>query len=186
MRSQRRRRFCSSGQGMVEFSMVAPLAFLTIFSLIGVGLMLFNQNRLTDTLRDAVRAGAVCGSQTNPNTDIPGTVIACNDSNWQSWTISQLKNIDGGYDWAGNTTFTVITEHADGTTSTVPGDTGHQALNPNVPLDCSISAVPPDVYVQITLTYNQPVLIPIVGQFFANGPNDTRKLQSTAQALCEQ
>lgn len=47
------------GQAMVEFALVAPLLFLTIFGIISLGLGVFYQQQLTNAAREAARYAAI-------------------------------------------------------------------------------------------------------------------------------
>lgn len=49
----------SPGQSMVEFALIAPLLFLLLFGIIELGLMLNIYIGLTNSAREAARAGAV-------------------------------------------------------------------------------------------------------------------------------
>jgi TadE-like protein len=55
----------SRGQGLVEFALVAPLAFLVIFGIISIGLWVFYQQQITNVAREAARFAAI-HSSTSP------------------------------------------------------------------------------------------------------------------------
>jgi hypothetical protein len=58
------------------------------------------------------------------------------------------------------------------------------APTPAVPSSCSTATN--NVYVYVTTTYNQPLYVPLIGNLFSTGANNTRVLTANAQALCEQ
>jgi Flp pilus assembly protein TadG len=63
---QRRRFF---GQNMVEFALVAPLFFFTIFGVLEGGWLLYNQNEITNAARDGARYAAVHGTESQGLSD---------------------------------------------------------------------------------------------------------------------
>jgi len=139
--SRMKQRFASGrrGQALVEYALVVPLIFLLVFGLIDFGRLFFTELTLQYALRAAARY-AVTGNHL-PDTTNP------------SQTLSRLASIQQ-----------VAQQHAMGISvaglqisSTVGGATGPGA------------AGGPGDSIRLSLTYNLPLMTPIIGQFFRNG-----------------
>lgn len=148
---------------MVEFALVAPIAFILVLGIVVVAIVATNQNRLTNTARDAARAAAVCGSDAAYTTLPNGQ--ACNDSQALSYATGQLQQIDGSYGWSPGLSIVDQSGTIDGTTLA----------------DCK-----PGRLVMVTANYQQPLFVPFIGVLIGNASTNTRTLQATAEATCEQ
>lgn len=148
---------------MVEFALVAPLGFILVLSIVVVAVVATNQNRLSNTARDAARAAAVCGSN-QAYTTLPNG-HSCTDSEAMSYATGELKKIDGAYTWS--PVFSVVDQSgaSDGT---------------------SLSNCRPGRLVMVTADYQQPLFVPFMGVLVGNAASNTRTLQARAEATCEQ
>jgi Flp pilus assembly protein TadG len=154
---------------MVEFALVAPIAFLFIIGILVVSVVVLHQNQLANTSRDIARAAAICGGA-NPNTStttLPGGA-SCTDVNVAAYAQAQLAGIDSSFTWTPTVTVTT------------PAGVS-VALNPNKIASC----VPGDE-VHVAVTYSQSLYVPVVSNLFANAAGGVRTLSATGVATCEQ
>jgi len=82
----------SSGQSMVEFALIAPLLFLLLFGIIELGFMVNIYIGLTNSARDAARAGAVYQYTVPGSGDTSTTAIDAQRKLQISTAISQTLN----------------------------------------------------------------------------------------------
>jgi len=148
---------------MVEFALAAPIAFVLVLGIVVVAIVASNQNRLTNTARDAARAAAVCGTGTAyavlPNGQPCTTAAAL------SYTTAELQKIDGSYPWS--PTLGVIDSSG-------------------APAGSSLSDCATGRQVVVRAAYAQPLFVPMIGVLIGNPSTNTRTLQATAEATCEQ
>ena len=70
----RRNLRCHCGQSLVEFALVLPLLLVLTFGIIEFGIMLFNQQILTNASREGARAGIVSQTPRVPYASIDSVV----------------------------------------------------------------------------------------------------------------
>jgi Flp pilus assembly protein TadG len=162
---------------MVEFALVAPLAFLLIIGIVVVGIVVLHQNQLANTSREIARAAAVCGSSPpdpsgNPTiTKLPNGAT-CNDANLLSYARALLANIDSTNTW--NPTFTVL--NVSGVSCTVAGACAVSGSG--------LASCMGGYAFHVSVTYPQPLYVPLVSNLLGSG--GVRTLNATGVASCEQ
>ena len=177
---RRHGRRSTNGVSMVEFALVAPLFVLLVLGIVVAGIVVMNVIGLNNGLRDAVRAAAVCGSQTDvsgTNATLPDGTTPCTSANLLTYVTTQLNNLHGGA-----TSGSVLITLEDPTKLTggvpTPEGTGFAALKNN--------CVAGKYLVKIHAAYTQPLYLPLVGVFLGNnGSSTSRQLDGTAEATCE-
>lgn len=161
---------------MVEFALVAPVAFLLLLGIIVLGIVVTNQIALTQAVRDGSRAAALCGSTmngANPATLPDGT--ACTTGNITTYINGKLG---------------VVSPTLKGTeTYTVYNNAGTVVAGPSTAdttvASCSVSNQQPYT-VEVSVTYQQPLYLPLIGNIFGNGATNTRTINAKGEATCEQ
>ncbi len=163
------------GVSMVEFALAAPLAFLLLLGLVVVGITVTHQIQLNQAVKNSARAVAICGvaAEQNPYNSPAGTLPngrSCTpgtNGNVQAYINGQLDGVASGlggqdtvtvYDTSGSATVWTSTELADA---------------------CS-----PGEIIQVSISYQQPLYLPLVGYALGNGPTDTRQLSADGEATC--
>ena len=160
------------GVSMVEFTLVAPMGFLLLLGIIVSGIVVTNFVQLTNAARDGARMAAICGSgvNLNPPTQMPDGSGPCSDSAIVTYITNHLVAVPLS---ARPQIFVCsATEAANGTCSSL----GTQSL-----ADCQ-----PGRIVEVDMTYDQPLYLPLVSNVLETNPNGTRTLTASAQATCEQ
>lgn len=156
---------------MVEFALIAPMAFLLLLGLLVMGIVVMNFIQLSNAVRDGARAAAVCGgagfeagstgsstlsggqSQTLPNGQV------CTSGNLDSYITNKLQSITG------------VTPQVSILTS------GGTDLT-----QCSQG-----VEVKVKASYAQPLYFPLIGRLIGDSGNSTvRTISATGEATCEQ
>jgi hypothetical protein len=189
------------GVAIVEFSLLAPIAFVLLLGLLVLGLLVANQNLLTDAVRDTARAAAVCGGfNRDQNTKFSAptgsaTPTACGADAASSWTsLSKYANARLSF-LAGAG---ALTAPAATTTNCqqLPPPSGvvkialvclfdkndaPVATSNNPFWDCQ-----PGYKIEISSQAAQPLYMPLLGHIFGNGGSNTRTLSADAEAVCEQ
>lgn len=190
----RTRRAGRHGVAMVEFALVAPIAFLILLGIVITGIAVSNQIALSNGVRDAVRAAAVCGGNIGPrdlNTQLPSTngqaAQTCSWANFQTYISARLSKLAGAGtvspptgSFAGNTNCAAV---AAAEVCLYKSDGTAVALSSSNPLDLCQKGYK----IEVSSQYGQPLFIPLVGRFLgSNGSTSTRNLTADAQATCEQ
>jgi Flp pilus assembly protein TadG len=164
---------------MVEFTLVAPMGFLLLLGIIVSGIVVTNFVQLTNAARDGARIAAICGSGVNltPATPMPdgsvdalGNPIPCSDTAVVNYIANHLVAVP--LSTRPQIFVCSAQQAANGTCSVL----GTQSL-----ADCQ-----PGRIVEVDMTYDQPLYLPLVSNVFENNPNGTRTLTASAQATCEQ
>jgi Flp pilus assembly protein TadG len=190
------------GQGLVEFAIVGPIAFLLLLGIIIVGITGANQDLLTNSVRDTARVAAVCGglatrstqgpgqTPANPVTQLPAVaalpVNTCSWANLNTWAGARLTQLIGG------------------STVTSPSASGHSncanlansdalvclfdASNTAVPVTASnpLDLCQRGYKIEISSQYAQPLYVPLVSNLLGTGGTTSRTLSADAEATCEQ
>jgi Flp pilus assembly protein TadG len=166
------------GQAMVEFALIAPAGFLLLLSILVVGILVTNYIQLANAARDGARVAAICGSSaTAQMTDNSGNTQACTPANVASYITAHLVALP-----AGSVTpqiyFCTSAEVQSGTCA-VPANLLSSTATAFT--QCQTGAI-----FEIDMYYDQPLYLPLVGNFFQTSPNNTRRLTASAEATCEQ
>lgn len=173
----------------MEFALLAPVALLLLFGIVVVGIVVTNQVQLSNAARDAARAAAICGGARGYTYDeaVAGTVTVtsgtttlpngqlCTFANLKAYITSRLNAIPGGGSAVSTNLVVCPTDLSCLAPSPQP--------DPKVLDECSRGE-----YVEVTMSFNQPLFLPLVGTWLAtpSAPSNTRTLTSTAEAICEQ
>jgi len=167
IRVRSRRREC--GVTAVEFALLAPLAFFLLLSIVVVGIVVTNFVQLTNEAREGARIAAICGSVSTA--EMPDGSGACSDSAIAAYVTDHLVAIP-----AGNVSpqiYVCTPAQAAAGQCTTSGSHG-------------ISNCQPGRIVEVDMSFDQPLYLPLVSNVFQTKPNGTRKLTASAQATCEQ
>jgi Flp pilus assembly protein TadG len=179
----------ASGQGLVEFALVGPLALLVLLGIAVCGIAVANQNLLSNGVRDAVRAAAVCGgSARDAKTQLPavGAVasLPCSWSQFDTYVQARLTQLAGG---------SALSAPTGGTNClALPSNSALVCLYDNTNTAKAFSSNPLDscqvgYKIEVSSQYAQPLYLPLVGNVLgSNGSTTTRTLSADAVATCEQ
>ena len=152
---------------MVEFALVGPLGFLLLLGIIVLGVVILTQVQLSNAVRTGARAAAVCGSNPGGTTTLPNGAI-CSDTTINAYITSQVRSLHSN---APAATVSVL----DTSGVPVPGS-GSNSVAKCVKGDT----------VALSEAYDQPLFLPLVGNFFGNASTNTRTITVQAEATCEQ
>jgi Flp pilus assembly protein TadG len=161
------------GQAMVEFALIAPAGFLLLLSILVVGILVTNYIQLANAARDGARVAAICGSSASAT--MPDSSGACTPSNVAAYITSHLVALP-----AGSVTpqiyFCTNAEVQSGTCAV-----SSNLLSSSTFAQCQLGSI-----FEVDMYYDQPLYLPLVGNFFQTSPNNTRRLTASAEATCEQ
>jgi Flp pilus assembly protein TadG len=186
-RGNARRR--KGGQGIVEFALVGPIVLLVLLGIAVCGIAVANQNLLSNGVRDAVRAAAVCGgSGRDAKTRLPaaGAVASqpCSWSQFDAYAQARLTQLAGG---------NALSAPTGGTNCmTLPSHSGLVCLYDSTNTAKTFTGNPLDgcqqgYKIELSAKYAQPLYLPLVGNVLGNnGSTSTRTLSADAVATCEQ
>ncbi len=152
---------------MVEFALVGPIAFVLLLAIIVTGIVVTNYIQLTNAARDGARLAAICGSVAT--TQMPDGSGTCTPSNIQNYIARHLVSVP----LASLPTVSVCS----------PSDaaTGACAANGRAIGTCQVGKI-----VEVDMTYDQPLYLPLISNLLQTKPNGTRTISASAQATCEQ
>ena len=168
---RRRARSRSRGTSAVEFALVGPTAFLLLLGSVVLGVVVTHEVQLSQAVRDGARAAAICGSDTGSSsvTTLPdGT--PCTTANITAYINARVDSVSPTL--ANQAVVTVF--DANGTS--VQTSTGGAAT----------VACAPGYTLQVAITYQQPLYVPLVGAVFGNASTNTRTISAQGEAACEQ
>lgn len=162
---------------MVEFAFVAPVGFLLLLGIIVTGIVVTNYIQLTNAARDGARLAAICGGGTwtqpgapsNTTTLMPDGSGPCTPSNIQNYIARHLVSIP----LAQLPTVSVCS----------PIDAAAGACVAN---GSGLGSCEPGRIVEVDMTYDQPLYVPLISNLLQTKPNGTRTISASAQATCEQ
>jgi hypothetical protein len=157
---------------MVEFAFVAPMGFLLLLGIIVVGIIVTNLVQLTNIAREGARIAAVCGGGTAKNAlKMPdGSGQDCTDVNIENYITAHLVAVPAG---SVTPAIYVCTPQTFATCQ--------QSANLGFK-NCYGQA---GAIVEVVMSYDQPLYLPLVSNVFQTKPNGTRTLTASAQATCE-
>jgi hypothetical protein len=153
----------------VEFSFVAPMGFLLLLGIVVAGIIVTNFIQLTNEAREGARIAAICGA--GPSVPMPDGSGTCSDVAIQNYITNHLVAVPGGSVTPAIYVCTP-TQAASGLCSTQ----GSQGI-----ANCYGQQ---GAIVEVDMSYDQPLYLPLVGSFFQTKPG-VRTLKASAQATCE-
>lgn len=161
---------------MVEFALIGPVAFLLLLGVIVLGVIVLHEIQLTQAVRDSARAAAICGSNTSPTnvfSTLPDSNLPCTGANIVAYINARVAKVDPSL--SNQATVTVY----DSTGASVSTATGASAGT--VVSNCS-----PNAYtVEVSITYAQPLYLPLVSNVFGTSGGNTRTISAKGEATCE-
>jgi Flp pilus assembly protein TadG len=176
--SARRRQ---SGVSMVEFALVAPVAFTLLLGLPVLAILVMGQIQLTNAVRDGIRAAAICGSDPQQSNTLPDGTTACTASganpgtNVKAYVDSRFDALQGSSDNA----VIIYMNIYDKTDAT------HTVKGTYPATMCQRGQV-----IEVEAQYSQPLYVPFIGRLLGgsayNQASNTRTITDKAQAVCEQ
>jgi Flp pilus assembly protein TadG len=158
---------------MVEFTLVAPMGFLLLLGIIVVAIIVTNFIQLTNEAREGARIAAICGegSATTP-AQMPDGSGPCTDAAIATYITTHLVAVPGG---SVNPKIYVCTPAQ--AASDVCSTQGSQGI-----ANCYGQS---GRIVEVDMSYDQPLYLPLVSGVFSTNSNGTRTLKASAQATCE-
>ena len=142
------------------------MAFLLLLGGVVLGIVITHQIQLTQAVRDGARAAAICGSSTDQGTGstLPdGTV--CTTANISAYLNSRVD--------------AVSSQLADQAVVTIFDANGTS-------VGTSATACAPGYTLEVSITYQQPLFVPLVGVVVGNPTTNTRTISAQGEATCEQ
>jgi Flp pilus assembly protein TadG len=166
-RPQRHRRAGSSGATVAEFALIAPIGFLLITTIVVVGIVVTNFIQLTNAARDGVRVAAICaGDVTSGLTPQLPDGTSCSVTSVDAYINARLTSIP-------SITPTIQVCPAGSSGSSCPV------------ASADLSGCTSGAYLEVTMSFDQPLFLPMVSSFFQTKPNGVRTLQAQAEAACQ-
>jgi Flp pilus assembly protein TadG len=163
---RRRAHSRSRGTSAVEFALVGPTAFLLLLGAVVLGVVVTHEIQLSQAVRDSARAAAICGSDTGPS-----TVTTLPDG-----TPCTTANITA-----------YINARVDAVSPTLANQAVITVFNTSgSSVGTSPAACVPGYTIQIAITYQQPLFVPLVGAVVGNASTNTRTISAQGEATCEQ
>jgi Flp pilus assembly protein TadG len=164
------------GQAMVEFALIAPAGFLLLLSILVVGIIVTNYIQLNNAARDGARVAAICGSSNSAH--MPDNSGPCTPTGVSNYIARQLVALP-----AGSVTPQIYFCTVNQSNCT---PTANNLCSSNIALGQTFCQCQQGALLEVTMFYDQPLYIPLVGNLFQTSPNNTRRLSATAEATCEQ
>ena len=156
----------SRGTSAVEFALVGPTAFLLLIGGVVLGIVITHEIQLSQAVRDSARAAAICGSSTDQGTG----------STLPDGTLCTTTN---------------ITAYINARVDAVSPSLGNQAVvtvfnTSGSSVGTSAIGCAPGYTLQVSITYQQPLFVPLVGAVVGNSSTNTRTISAQGEATCEQ
>jgi Flp pilus assembly protein TadG len=147
---------------MVEFALVSPVALVLLIGLVVVGIVITHQMQLNQGAKSSARAVAICAvaKEQDPYQVDPGTLpngTSC--ANIQTYIDDQFTSVSSSL--------------ASRDVVTVSGAAWSVG-----------QACTQDEVIEVSINYEQPLFVPLVGYVFGDGGSDTRLLSAYGQATC--
>jgi Flp pilus assembly protein TadG len=172
---------------MVEFALIGPLAFLILLGIVVLAVVLLHEIQLTQGVRNSARAAALCGTATG-STTLTATLpdgTSCTGANLLTYANGQVTAVDSGL--SNQATVTVycdgsVSGCANGATPTGGTGTGSASALATATATCQSGYT-----IEVSISYYQPLFLPLVGNVFGSGggPSNTRQIVATGEATCE-
>lgn len=164
-RGDRRSHSRSRGTSAVEFALVGPTAFLLLVGAVVLGIVITHEIQLSQAVRDSARAAAICGSSTDQATG----------STLPDGTLCTTANITA-----------YINARVDAVSPTLANQAVITVFDTKGGSFTSPSACAPGDTLQVSITYQQPLFVPLVGALVGNPSTNTRTISAQGEATCEQ
>lgn len=171
-----RRRHRGRGQSLVEAAIAAPLLLLLILGVAQVGIIVYDQVTIDTAAREGARVGSEQpnGSQaysagaaaSSPYPTCPASGTSTNPVCNAVWNASGYLN--------GQSMGITI----------APQSPGPAAVSLSATCSSQWPTAVPDGYVNVTVSYNAPVFLPLVGQLFQSS-SGVRLVKSVVSARVE-
>ena len=150
--------------------MAAPLGFLLLLGVVVLGVVAMHQVQLNQAMKNSARAVAICGQVPAQDPYAVGTLpdgSTCTAANVQAYINAQVAGVASGLD----NQDAVIVHGPDGTaTPWTSSELG--------------GACYPGQVVEVSISYQQPLYLPLIGYVLGNGSSDTRSLSANGEATC--
>jgi Flp pilus assembly protein TadG len=170
---------------MVEFAIVGPLAFLVLLGIVVLAVVLLHEIQLTQAVRNSARAAALCGTATGSTTATLSDGTSCTGANILNYINGQVTQVNSSLS---NQASVIV--YCDGSVSgcangaTPTGGTGTGSASA---LATATATCQSGYTIQVSISYYQPLFLPLVGNVFGSGggPSNTRQIVATGEATCE-
>jgi Flp pilus assembly protein TadG len=160
---------------MVEFAFIAPVGFLLLLGIVVVAIIVTNFIQLTNEAREGARIAAICGAGSiSKPAQMPDGSGDCTDAKIEAYITAHLVAVPGG---SVNPTIYVCTPAQAASGGGCNATNGQPGIH-----NCYGQA---GSIVQVDMSYDQPLYLPLVSSVFQTNPNGTRTLKASAQATCE-
>lgn len=152
----------SRGVSAVEFALIGPTAFLLLIGAVVLAIVVTHEIQLTQAVRDGARAAAICGSSTDQGTGstLPDGTL-CTTANLTHYINVRVDAVSPTL--ANQAVVTVFTN-----------------------LGAAASVCQTGYTVQVSITYQQPLYLPLVGAILGSASTNTRAISAQGEATCEQ
>jgi Flp pilus assembly protein TadG len=167
------------GQAMVEFALIAPAGFLLLLSILVVGILVTNYIQLANAARDGARVAAICGSSTTAQ--MPDNSGQCTPAGVATYITGHLVALPAG-SVSPQIYFCTLAQVQSATCTTSSNLCSTLASAAGT----SFCQCQPGALLEVDMYYDQPLYLPLVGNFFQDQPNNKRRLTASAEATCEQ
>lgn len=150
--------------------MAAPLGFVLLLGIVVIGIVVTHQIQLNQAVKNSARAVAICAEVPAQDPYAVGTLptgSSCTTTNIQGYINAQVEGVAAGLE----NQDTVSVYQADGS----PTPWTSRQLN---------GACYPGQVVQVSITYQQPLYLPLLGYVLGNGSTGSRSLTSNGEATC--
>jgi Flp pilus assembly protein TadG len=170
---------------MVEFAIVGPLAFLVLLGIVVLAVVILHEIQLTQGVRNSARAAALCGTATGSAT-LSATLpdgTSCTGANILSYINGQVTAVDSGLSNQAK-----VTVYCDGSVSgcAYPNQPiGSPGMGSASALATATATCQSGYTIEVSITYYQPLFVPLVGNALGSGASNTRKIVATGEATCE-
>ena len=177
----------SDGQALLELALVSPAALILSLCVVIVAIAAGNQNLLSNGVRDAARAAAVCGgSGRDSATQLPaaGAVAAqtCSWAHLDTYARTRLTELAGADALKAASGGSNCAQLSSGSALVCVYDGSNNAVTVSGnPLDSCEQGY----HIDVSAEYLQPVYLPFLGSLISGG-KQTMTLKADAVATCEQ
>lgn len=167
---------------MIEFALVGPIAFLLLLGIVVLGVIVLHEVQLTQAVRDGARAAAICGSQTGvtgTTATLPDSNLTCTNANIVAYINARVAKVDPTL--SGTATVGVLCDGsvAGCANGSVPTG-GTASTTGGAGAACSTGYT-----VEVTISYQQPLYLPLVSNVFGTSGGTTRLISAKGEATCE-
>jgi Flp pilus assembly protein TadG len=178
-----RHRRRDSGASIVEFAIVAPMAFLLLIGIVVFALLEMNEVQLSNMTREAARAAGVCGGvQRDANSQLPNGSV-CSYSNLKTYVTNRLSALPSGS----------VSKPATGSFGSNCDKTATNAIVCVWTASHSAVAITSNALdacvkgdeLEIITQFDQQLYVPLVSRFFG-ASGTTKSISADAYAECEQ